>query len=59
MYFSDKNEDEIAVYLANKGKVHIFQADFFETDWAGRDAPAQYDLVYDYTVSGPFLSSTS
>lgn len=59
MYFSDKNEDEVAAYLANKGEVRIFQADFFETDWAGRDAPAQYDLVYDYTVSGLSPSSTS
>jgi len=53
MYFSHKSEDEVAAYLANRGEVHIFQADFFEEDWAGRDAPPQYDLVYDYTVSGP------
>jgi len=50
MYFSTKNEGEIAAYVEGKGKAHIFQADFFEKDWAGKIAPSHYDLVYDYTV---------
>jgi hypothetical protein len=52
MYFSTQVEEEITEYRAQRGEVHFFQADFFEKDWAGRDVPSQFDLVYDYTVSG-------
>jgi hypothetical protein len=51
MYFSTQNNEEIAVRQQSQGDARFFQADFFDKDWAGRDAPKQFDLVYDYTVS--------
>ena len=51
MYFSTHSGEEVITHAEHRGEAHFFQADFFEKDWAGSDAPSQYDLVYDYTVS--------
>src|SRR5205809_451712 len=51
MYFSMLSDEEIAAYRQKRGDARFFEANFFEDDWAGRDAPRWFDLVYDYTVS--------
>lgn len=37
----------------SRGEVTFIQGDFFQRDW---EIGVQFDLVYDYTVSFPFLS---
>lgn len=58
MSFSSESAEETAMHASNQGEARFFQADFFEEDWAGRDAPSHYDLVYDYTVSPDALRKT-
>lgn len=43
-----------------RGTVHWLVADFFSGDWAqgqGTENSGKFDLIFDYTVSAPFLPS--
>ncbi|TKA63260.1 hypothetical protein B0A49_09165 [Cryomyces minteri] len=48
-YFSNQNDKKVSVYQQGRGDGRFFKADFFDNEWAGRAAPIQFDLVYDYT----------
>lgn len=37
------------------GAVTFIRGDFFKADWVSEAAGGQFDVIYDYTVSGPLF----